>query len=550
MPQGHEMWATLGLEPTQDARAIKRAYALQLKRSRPDGDVDAFQRLRQAYVEALAWADRAWPLDAAGDGGDVYGEGGGRPSPGKAWAASAAALSAAKIRADGADCDACPPAPAPAVPPPPTPTKPATPQDESAAVLQQLLSGGATQRTPDDLSALWQQRRWQAPDAAAVLETALLAALLRALTGPWNEAAQPGSEQRGHWINTVLRAAEHHAWWPVRGGQARQMAAIIALKTWLEQAAVDQVAALDPVGDPDADHAAHVALEAWLQHPVWQQLDNRADALLCWVRYLRDGQWAALGLMDSVVKAFGLAEGATGAHPSAELEALLAAWRHSQPDQWLHRLAAGEEKHAEVAQKVAKVLLQPAIRCEDRKAVRQNKDGETIAWRKQVRLTIAWLDANAPAALGAVDAEVLRWWRQSPLQHNAAWAIAALLGCLMGTLRATHLGDVRGLTGWQLTAPMLVGLAAGGFLGYGAAMALACLRLMWRRHAYPAWRRADLACTRRIPVLGPCLQSCGLWLSRDVLPVLWMIGLDHSALAIGLVYLLWRGALHGLASDD
>ncbi len=48
------MWATPGIAPTQDARAIKRAYAVQLKRTRPEGDADAFPRLRQAYVEALA----------------------------------------------------------------------------------------------------------------------------------------------------------------------------------------------------------------------------------------------------------------------------------------------------------------------------------------------------------------------------------------------------------------------------------------------------------------------------------------------------------------
>jgi hypothetical protein len=47
-------WDLLGIEPTDDVRAIKRAYARLLQVHRPDEDQEAFERLRQAYERALA----------------------------------------------------------------------------------------------------------------------------------------------------------------------------------------------------------------------------------------------------------------------------------------------------------------------------------------------------------------------------------------------------------------------------------------------------------------------------------------------------------------
>lgn len=58
-------WQTLGITATQDARNIKRAYAKQLKTTRPDECPVEFQTLRQAYEQALQLAKQAENEDSA-----------------------------------------------------------------------------------------------------------------------------------------------------------------------------------------------------------------------------------------------------------------------------------------------------------------------------------------------------------------------------------------------------------------------------------------------------------------------------------------------------
>ncbi|WP_248741735.1 MULTISPECIES: J domain-containing protein [unclassified Pseudomonas] len=52
-------WAILGLEPDSDLRSIRRQYAALLKVHRPDEDPSGFQRLREAYEQAVELNHRA-----------------------------------------------------------------------------------------------------------------------------------------------------------------------------------------------------------------------------------------------------------------------------------------------------------------------------------------------------------------------------------------------------------------------------------------------------------------------------------------------------------
>ena len=54
-------WAELGIPPTADRGAVRRAYATRLKAVAPDSDPQGFARLRQAYERALQAAERAPP---------------------------------------------------------------------------------------------------------------------------------------------------------------------------------------------------------------------------------------------------------------------------------------------------------------------------------------------------------------------------------------------------------------------------------------------------------------------------------------------------------
>lgn len=55
----NDIWQLLNIERTNDAKRIKKAYAVQLKNFRPDENPIEFQRLHQAYKQALGLAKRS-----------------------------------------------------------------------------------------------------------------------------------------------------------------------------------------------------------------------------------------------------------------------------------------------------------------------------------------------------------------------------------------------------------------------------------------------------------------------------------------------------------
>lgn len=76
MSQGEHPWTLLGIAPTNDARAIRKAYATKLRVTRPDEDPEGFQRLVAARDWALAMSHQ--PVFAAHDDVEMEPE---RPAP-------------------------------------------------------------------------------------------------------------------------------------------------------------------------------------------------------------------------------------------------------------------------------------------------------------------------------------------------------------------------------------------------------------------------------------------------------------------------------------
>ena len=68
-------FTVLGIEPTTEKKKIKRAYAAMSREFHPEEHPEEFQRIHDAYEEALAWAERNAGRGAAdGDGSSGAGK--------------------------------------------------------------------------------------------------------------------------------------------------------------------------------------------------------------------------------------------------------------------------------------------------------------------------------------------------------------------------------------------------------------------------------------------------------------------------------------------
>lgn len=531
-----DCWNTLGLAPTNDQRAIKRAYFTLLKENRPDDDPLAFQRVREAYESALELSAQAWmwdeqpALEDAADSDSV----GPQPDSQKtqtfceddlpAWlreapddeplpeaenepnltsTTPASELGEPDVGGQGA-CDLVSEAGTPG----PTHSELAETslhdkvEFVAAALFERVRCAAPDEDLTAPLAALWARRKWQMPAAELALELALFGRLSQFLYDTQDEC-----DMCAHMAPWIALAAERYGWFPrpvhragLRQGALDTIRCILVagceVRVW-QLAAKGQLA------------LAQSTFAEQLASPLFTHLDMRNWLARQWADSLAvEKNWPA-GLAEMVFAAFGWEHEASVCPPE-----LLERYRRFMDRDLLARIAQGGVTHDYVDVAAAKALLAPRIgwKLWDASVKRE--------WHVRMNSALIWLHHNAPAALDAVEPKVLRWWISPRPQVSDVWNVFALIiWIFVSTLFVNLIKPLNpSVWIWLLVMPIVIFTSA--FLGYNVARFLAWLRVLWVLRIYLPWAQWDRRLARKTPLLRRWVSSYDIGPTRHILLLL------------------------------
>lgn len=507
-------WFLLDLAPTADTRAIKRAYAARLKCTRPDEDPQGFQALRQAYEVALRQAAEGdFAPSKADEIFDWLSAGGDAEPEVLAESPTATVATDAAVTETVAASPSAPPPWASRFIDPPEDFSPAPADDSLLAPLesycQQIDARGAFD--PTALDRLLLDRRWQAPESARQLQSALLVCIERKIHPEQDAADGRAPLASTAWLATLEQAAAHFGWLTHLPAWLSGHADLLdRLRLHLGRRAIDEVTSRM---DSEGEDAAAALLRQQLDGVLFSHLDNRLLLKQLWIEHLTDTDCPGK-LVDLVHRAFGwhLDPDDLLAQPLGEQ---LAERHKAEHDRLLllRIVLLDEIKHPAITVASAALLLRPKIGFAGWWAsLNEKKQG-------QVHATLDWLDAEAPEALQEIAPKVLRWWRKPwPVQHYF-WYLAALLsGFYQIAVHDNQLPDSGGLRLLAQGALLLLG----GIAGYLSCWCFAWARLRWRT-IYQRWQHWDLQQTARLPGMGDWLASRNIGLTRDLAPYVLLV---------------------------